>query len=253
MRRPAAGVMFGATLLLAACGGTPVATTSPAPSATTVNHLYTTCSEHVGELCHLKAGTWVTAGDYAFIPGLAFILPDGWSSYGADIGELELIPSDHPDDRILLWKDVAAIKSNGETPRVLNNVPRTPEGLTASFRKNPDLVVSTPTETTIAGGIPALTYVIGVSPSAAFKIRDCPSYPTCADILIDPVHKPDGPYGIGAPGVVRLYLATVGTATDRHMFVIGLDATDPTELERLTVVAAPIIASIRLPAIIGSQ
>ena len=41
-------------------------------------------------------------------------------------------------------------------------------------------------------------------------------------------------YAIGAPEVVRLYLATVGTSSDRHMLVIGLDATDPAELERLT-------------------
>jgi hypothetical protein len=244
--------MFGATLLIAACGGTPVATTSSAPSATTVNHLTASCSD--SSPCVLAAGTWVTAGDNAFIPGLAVTLPDGWSSHGVEIGELDLIPTDHPADAIFLWKDVAAIESNGETPKVLNDVPRTPEGLTASFRKNPDLVVSTPTETTIAGGIPALTYVIGVSPSAAYTSRGCPSYPTCANILTDPVHfEPDRFYAIGAPGVVRLYLATVGTATDRHTFVIGLDATDPTELERFSVVAAPIIASIRLPAIIGSQ
>jgi hypothetical protein len=116
------------------------------------------------------------------------------------------------------------------------------------------LVVSTPTETTIAGGIPALTYVIGVSRSARYSNRECPSYPTCANILTDPVHfEPTRFYAIGAPEVVRLYLATVGTATDRQTFVIGLDATDPTELVRLTDVAAPIIASIRLPAVIGSK
>jgi hypothetical protein len=243
MRRSAAGVMFAATLLLAACGSTPVATTE---------NRFATCSD--SSPCVFTAGTWVTSGDNAFIPGLAITLPDGWSSHETDVAQVSLIPSDHPDDFIVLWKDVAAIESNGQTPKVLNDVPRTPDGLTASFRQNPDFVVSTPTKTTIAGGIPALTYVIGVSPSAAYTSRDCPSYPTCANILKDPAHAGPGDfYAIGAPEVVRLYLATVGSATDRHLFVIGLDATDAVELVRLTDVAAPIIASIRLPAIIGSQ
>jgi len=244
------GIIVAAALLLAACGGTPVATTSPAASPTTVNHLTASCSD--SSPCVLAAGTWVTAGDNAFIPGLAVTLPDGWSSHGADHGELDLIPSDHPHDVIFLWKDVAAIESNGETPQILSGVPRTPEGLTASFRKNPDLVVSTPTETTIASGTRALTYVIGISPSAAYTGRDCPSYPKCANILKNPDSGSKDFYAIGAPEVVRLYLATVGTATDPHMLVIGLDATDAVELVRLTAVAAPIIASIRLPAVIGN-
>lgn len=269
--RPAAGLIVAAALLVAACGSghvpelsstteptavlataTPAATTSAASSATTVNHLTASCSD--SSPCALTAGTWVTFGDNAFIPGVALTLPDGWSSHAANLGELKLIQSDHPDDAIFIWKDVAAIESNGETPKVLPGVPRTPEGLTASFRKNHDFVVSTPTETTIAGGIPALTYVIGVSPSASYTSRGCPSYPTCANILKDPAHWGPGDfYAIGAPGVVRLYLATVGAATDRHMLAIGLDAADPAELERLTAVAAPIIASIGLPAVIGSQ
>jgi hypothetical protein len=181
-------------------------------------------------------------------------VPSGWSSHESDLGEVKLIAADHPDDAIFIWKDVAAIESNGETPKVLSGVPRTPEGLTASFRKNPDFVVSTPTETTIAGGIPALTYVVGVSKTARYTGLGCPSHPACVNILKDPAHwGPADFYAIGAPELVRLYLATIGTASDSHMLVIGLDATDPAELERLTAIAAPIIASIRLPAVIGSQ
>ncbi len=267
----AAAVIIAATLLVAACasgGGpessstpaparsvtaaTPVATNSSAPSVLAANHLTARCSDSAP--CVLTAGTWVTFGDSAFIPGMAVTVPDGWSSPTASVGELKLIQSDHPDDAIFLWKDVAAIESNGETPKVLSGVPRTPEGLTASFRKNPDFIVSAPTDTTIGGAIPALTYVLGISPSAAYTGRGCPSYPTCANILKDPAHSGPGDfYGIGAPGVVRLYLATVGVASDSHMLVIGLDATDPVELERLTIAAAPIIASISLPAVIGGE
>jgi hypothetical protein len=59
--------------------------------------------------------------------------------------------------------------------------------------------------------------------------------------------------GIGAPEVVRLYLAMVGTGSDTHLFVIALDVPNESELTSSTQVVAPIIASIRLPAVIGSR
>ena len=236
----------------AAPSATPIPSPSAAPSQATANHLTASCSDN--SPCALAAGTWVTFGGNAFIPGMAVTVPDGWSSPAANAGELKLVPADHPNDAVFIWEDVAAIESNGDTPKVLNGVPRTPEGLTASFRKNPDFVVSTPTKTTIGDGIPALTYVIGISKAARYTSLDCPSHPACANILKDPAHwGPTDFYAIGAPEVVRLYLATIGTASDRHMLVIGLDATDPAELERLTAAATPIIASIRLPAVIASQ
>ena len=57
----------------------------------------------------------------------------------------------------------------------------------------------------------------------------------------------DGVYGVGAPAAVRLYLATIGSGDDRHLFVVGLEGEDEA-LARLTQDAAPIIASIRVPA-----
>ena len=256
IRTFALAVLFAA--LAAGCASSPGASPGPsavsssAPSATTANQLTSHCSD--SSPCVLTAGTWITSGINAFIPGLSIMVAQGWSSPEADAGELKLIPADHPDDAVFLWKDVGAIESNGEQPKDLIGVPRTPEGLTAAFQKNPDYVVSTPSNTTIAGNVPALTYTLGVSPSAAYTDHGCPSYPTCANILRDPVHwLPTDFYAIGSPEVIRLYLATVGTSTDRHTLVISLDATDPVELERLTLVAAPIIASIRLPAVIGDQ
>ena len=236
----------------AAVSATPIPPASAAPSQAIAKHLTTDCFDN--SPCVLAAGTWVTFGDNAFVPGMAITVPDGWTSPTANAGELKLIPSDHPDDAVFIWEDVAAIESNGGTPKILSGVPRTADGLTASFRKNPDFVVSTPAKTTIGDGITALTYVIGVSKAARYTSLDCPSHPACANILRDPVHwGPTDFYAIGAPEVVRLYLATVGVASDRHLLVIGLDATDPVELERLTAVAAEIIASIRLPAAMSGQ
>ena len=91
-----------------------------------------------------------------------------------------------------------------------------------------------------------------MSPSAKYTNHECPVYPHCADLLKDPAHWSAEVYGIGAPEVVRLYLATIGGSGDAHLFVIALDAPSPKELERLTKVAAPIISSIRLPPVIGS-
>ena len=225
-------------------------TRSAAPSPALANRLTTHCSETTP--CSLAAGTWTTGGAYAFIPGMSITVPAGWSSREANAGELKLVPTEQPDDAIFLWKDVVAIESRPANPAVLPGVPGTPDGLTASFRKNPDFV-STPTSTTIAGDVPALTYTLAVSPTAAYASRGCPSYPTCANILKDPVHWTTDFYAIGAPAIIRLYLATVGSGTDRHTLVISLDATDPAALERLTVSAAPIIAGLRLPAVIGDQ
>jgi hypothetical protein len=224
---------------------------SSAPSAATAKRLTARCSDL--SPCNLTAGTWITSGDNVFIPGLAFTVPEGWSSHQSDIGELKLIPLDRPDDAIFFWKDVVAIESNGGTPKVLTGVPGTPEGLTTSFQKNPDFVVSKPTSTTIAGALPAVTYMLGVSPKASYSSHECPSYPACANILKDPVHWRSDFYAIGSPEVIQLYLATVGADTDRHTFVISLDAPNAVELKHLTDAAAPIIASIRLPALIGSQ
>jgi hypothetical protein len=83
--------------------------------------------------------------------------------------------------------------------------------------------------------------------SGHYASRGCPSYPTCANILKDPVYWTTDFYAIGAPEIIRLYLATIGSNTDRHTLVISLDVSDPAGLERLRVAAAPIVASIRFP------
>ena len=228
----------------------PSPSTTPSASLDTAIPLHADCS--ASSPCALTAGTWVTAGEYSFIPGLHITVPDGWESQEQNLGEFSLDPLDHPNDRIFLWKDVAAITSDGSA-RLVPGVPRTPIGLTAYFRGDRDFVVSAQATATIAGGIRTLTYVVGVSPSAKYTNHECPAYPHCADLLKDPAHWSSESYGIGAPEVVRLYLATIGSGGDTHLLVIALDAPSAKELERLTKVAAPIIASIRLPPVIGSQ
>ena len=178
-------------------------------------------------------------GSDAFMPGLTITLPTGWSIGEHSVGEHNLIPGDHPKDRLFLWKDL----SDG-TAKLVGGVPRTLDGLTSYLRSHSEYEVSPSRRTTIGVGLPALTYVVG----AAFVEKECPSYPRCVALFTDPDHWAGNFYAIGAPEVVRLYLATVGAQGNQHLFVVGLDATDTKELVRLTKVAQPILASIRLPA-----
>jgi len=196
--------------------------------------------------CTLSAGTWVLTGEYSFILGMEFTVPDGWESREQDAGEFNLFPLDHPNDHILMVKDIAAVATDGSL-EIFPNVPRTAKGLTKYWRQDPNLVVSPSEATTVAGGTEAITYVITISPDAKFIDRECPVYPLCADLFTDPRYW-EGVYGIGAPAAVRLYLATIRSGSDDHLLVIGLEGEDETALERLTEEAAPIIESIRLPA-----
>lgn len=225
---------------------------SASPSgAAAVLPLVNGCSET--SPCELSPGTWVTAGPFAFIPGLTITLPTPWVSHEQDLGEFRLNPANSPDDQMLMWKDIAAITSDGTT-RLVPGIPRTVDGLTEYLKGNSDFVVSKEREVIIASGINARTYVVAVSASARTKDKGCPVFPHCVDLLTDPAHwGPNGAYGIGAPETVRLYLMTVGRADDTHLFVIALDAPNATELEGFTKLALPAISTISLPPVIGNQ
>lgn len=199
--------------------------------------------------CRLSAGTWELTGRFSFILGLQVTLPDGWQSLEQDAGEFSLWPLDHPKDHLFMARDIAAVRSNGSMS-LAPGVPETEEGLIAYWRSDPNLVVSQPEPATIGDGITATTYVISVSPTAKFEDPGCPAYPLCADLFTDPAHWEGGAYGIGAPTAVRLYFATIGSGSQEHLLVIGLEGEDEAAMTRLTRDAAPIIASIRLPATI---
>jgi len=57
----------------------------------------------------------VTAGSDAFWPGLTLTIPHGWTVIEQDAGELSLQPNDHPDDQLILWKDLVAVVGNNRT------------------------------------------------------------------------------------------------------------------------------------------
>src|SRR5437773_4113993 len=127
----------GSSAIATASASTLAASLAPSPSTTPSASLDTAIPLHAdcsaSSPCALTAGTWVTTGEYSFIPGLHITVPDGWESQEQNLGEFSLDPLDHPNDRIFLWKDVAAITSDGSA-RLVPGVPRTPIGLTAYLR-----------------------------------------------------------------------------------------------------------------------
>lgn len=221
-------------------------TADPTPTATPEAMALNVGCDPPNQPCVLSAGTWVLSGRFSFILGMELTVPDGWQSLEQDAGEFNLFPLDHPNDHIFMVKDIAAITTDG-TLQLVPDVPRTVEGLVEYWQHDPNLVVSSPEATTIADGIEAITFVITVSPDAQFTDPGCPVYPRCADFFTDPRYWDGGGYGIGAPAAVRMYMATIGSGYEHHVFVIGLEGEDEAALERLTAAAAPIIASIRLP------
>ena len=254
-----AGTLGLAMLVAGGCGGpaataavtpSPQVTRSPAtPSPATsdaaaVNLLQVGCSDNAP--CDLSAGTWRLDGRHSFILGMELTVPDGWQSLEQDAGEFNLFPLDHPADHLFMVKDVAAVTTDGSF-KIVQDVPQTVDGLTDYWRNDPNLVVSPSQPATIGDGIDAVTYVITVSPDAAFADPGCPVYPRCADFFTDPKYW-DGPYGVGAPAAVRLYLATIRSGDTPHLFIIGLEGEDEAALARLTEDAAPIISSLKIPA-----
>jgi len=197
--------------------------------------------------CTLSAGTWVLDGEFSFILGMEFTVPDGWESREQDAGEFNLFPLAHPDDHFFMAKDIAAVKSDGSLA-LAPNVPRTADGIEAYWRSDPNLVVSPSEPATIGDGIPATTFVVTVSPDAAFIDPECPVYPQCADFFTDPRFWDGGVYGIGAPAAVRIYFATIPNGSSRHhLLLVVLEGADEAALEALTEETAPIIQSLRFP------
>jgi hypothetical protein len=228
---------------------TPAPTTTPTPSKTAAPNLIRTGCDR--SPCELSAGTWTLSGRYSFIEGAEITVPDGWESREQDAGEFNLFPLAHPDDHIFMVKDIAPVTVDGSagdgSAGIVSTVPRTIDGLTAYWRSDPNLDVSKSQPATIAGGIPAITYVISVSPHARFTDPECPVAPLCAALFTDPRYW-EGSYAFGAPAAVRVYLATIRNGTEDHLFMIGLEGADAAALKRLTKDAAPIIASLRIPA-----
>lgn len=188
-------------------------------------------------------------------------LPAGWSSAEQDAGEFNLhaVGDTNLNDMLSFWSDIVAVDPTGH-PAV--GVGATPQDLADYLANDPDLTVSDSGTATIGNAIPAITLVIRVnSTGPSDDPPDCPG-DHCAFPLTDPYYW-DGPIGITVNSsedprlacpcshALRLYLASIGSASNPHTFVVAVMvyAPDPdAELATFQADVQPIIDSIRLPA-----
>lgn len=182
-------------------------------------------------------GTFTSAD---FLPGLTLTFTD----------ETWFNTADHPDelefDRTLnsnvlrFWHTAEASSETGEP---LQDVPRTPSGMTDWFVGNGDMVVSPPEAVTIGDGIAATTFTLRISETNVNVDPGCPVR-SCLNVLwINEGHV----FAIGYGEAVRLFLFSIGTGSEAHTIVISLDAHDDSRLAVMTTDVAPILESIRLP------
>jgi hypothetical protein len=268
-------VIVGA-LLISACNG---GTVSPAPSASSVQPsppsvqpspsqsypagpipLLVGCTASTSRCQDLAAGTYATAGGHAFMPGLIVTLPAGWSSAEQDAGEFSLhrVSDTKLNDMLFFWHDIVAADQTGHPAA---GIGATPQDLADFFADDPDLIVSERGTATIGNAIPAITLVMRVNPTGpSDDLPDCPG-DHCASPLTDPSYW-DGPLGITVNSsedptlacpcshALRLYLASIGSASNPHTFVVAVMvyAADPdAELAIFDAAVQPIIDSVRLP------
>jgi hypothetical protein len=239
-----------------ACGSSTPPLTTPSDAAS-LGHSPTPSTFALPQGCTDAVPCVVTAGHYTLsevgvVPGLSLTVPSaGWRSTEQDQGELNLIPSDRPNDRLFVWDDLNAVKSTGagHGTTVLSHVGTTAQALISWITTNPDLlVVSTPAPATIGAGIASTSLVVGVSQTAQYGDPACPTNPRCADLFTNRAYWGTNSYGIGGPEVVHLYFIPITLTGASQTLFVALDAADTTDLAHLAAEAAPILDTIHLPA-----
>lgn len=244
---PAASTTAGATPSISA-PATPTQETTSAPSGPTALAI---CRD--GAKCPISPGDYVTPTPDGFWPGLTLSIGAGWYATEADSGELAMHPSAHPEDEILFWRDVVAIKSStgGKGIAAITAVPgvgTTPDELLGYFTSNPDYhVLSGPDPSSTVGGLTGMVITMTTSDMANFGDPDCPDNPHCSAFLRDPSHWGTEFFAIGGDEVVRMFLTSFPAGPKPHTLIIALDAPNQTELERFAADANPIIDSVVLP------
>jgi hypothetical protein len=229
------------------------------------------CEGGMPRCTDLAPGTYYTAGTWAFMPGLAFTLPVGWSSLANEAGELELHATADGTNDIMIWRDVVPWVDDRAAIALASD----PEAWVAWLQSDPRLVVSEPERVVIGSRIDAtltnsgrndlqaIAVTVGVAPEAANEEPDCPGA-ACVQILIDERHWGE-PFSIardqmdevGCPctAAFRFYFASIGYASHPHLLVVALTAFGPNadreaDMARLQAAAQPILDSLIVPPLI---
>lgn len=222
------------------------------------------CTEGVARCQDIAAGTYYTAGTWAFLPGLTFTLPAGWTSLANEAGELELYPiAGGGASDLLIWRDVVPWIDG----RAAIELPLDPDAWIARLASDPRLEVSQP-ERVVLGRAPydrpGVAVTVRISRDAANEMADCPGT-ACIEILSDASHwehafsigrdQMDEAFACPCTNLVRLYFASIGYPSHPHLFVVALQAFGPNAdreagMASLQALAQPILDSLLVPAVI---
>lgn len=253
------GMLMAAMLLAAGCARgatqgptTPISTSTTSASSSSIAALPADCTDT--SPCPVAAGTYklVETGlkDAGVVGGLELTLPEGWSTVENNAGELALAPADRPQDRLLLWLDLNAVKSSGpgHGTTVLYDVGTTPDALITWLTSDPDFhIVAKPTPATVGDDIRVTSTALNVSATARYGDSGCPANPRCADLFTKVGYWSGDSYGISGDEEIHLYLGTIRLNGEAHTFFVVLDAESHADLGRLEDGTRPILDSIQLP------
>jgi len=179
-----------------------------------------------------------------FLAGMSVTVSDkDWSiNYDGEI-EFKLVLADHPGAAVFFWLDPIAYDSDHVAGH-----PGTPAEVLSYLKSNPNLVISGETTRTIGDGIDALSFDLDLSASAPKEDPSCPT--TCYSYFYLNDSQGGSSFGTGLGEPVRMYVASIGSGSTSHVFVIALDNQDPSDTAgwtELTAKADGVLATVRLP------
>ncbi len=246
---------------------------APTPSAG-ITPIDDSCTSEVARCQNMAAGTYETAGTYAFMRGLTVTLPAGWSSAEQDAGEFMLHQASDPDqlNAIFFWRGLVPWVDGAPRPELAT----TADEFASYLLSDPRLTVVEgprrafgvrgPDSIDVIDTVQARSLSVIVSDSAetdADLASECTGE-ACVDVFIDPDHWGGAATlgrniaevpttGCPCSQAWRLYIASVGDTQDPRMLVIALETAGPHPLESLAAWEAqvePLIASVLVPSTI---
>jgi hypothetical protein len=142
----------------------------------------------------LPPGTYVTAGQYAFLTGLTLTVPAGWSSGEQDAGEFELHRQEDVEHyrELLFWRDMVPWVATRPAPEIGRSADDLVAYLLSDLRL--DVVEGKPRtfaryagDGSVSESVAARTVTVMLAADAPKEVADCPGT-ACADFLGDPYH-----------------------------------------------------------------
>ena len=187
-----------------------------------------------------------------FRPRVTVRAPSGWSvrfDNGHAFG-LTSAGRTRTADQIGFFLDPYASAGDGRHPDggPLTGVSRTPSGLVAWLRANPELIATRPSTTRF--GRPVLTArSIDIDLSAKARKEDphCPG--PCISYLAFRGPGYRFPYGTGRGEPARLYFALIRIGTEVHTLAITVDSPSKATFRQVLPAATAIVKSLRIAAV----